>query len=105
MNLRTVSETALFQKWVKDVWTENELDTFKVWIAHNPQAGDVVPNGGGVRKVRWSASGRGKRGGARVIYFNQEQERIWLLLAYTKAKFDNLPSSFLEQLRKEIEND
>lgn len=45
----------------------------------------------------------GKRGGARVIYFNQlELGEIWLLMVYVKAKFDNLPVSFLNQLREAI---
>ncbi|WP_081729307.1 helix-turn-helix domain-containing protein [Pseudomonas sp. QTF5] len=46
---------------------------------------------GGLRKVRWSRSGMGKRGGTRVIYYNTLSEgSIWLLIAYTKTKFDNL---------------
>jgi hypothetical protein len=101
----TVSETAMFQKWAADVWSAAELDEFRVWIAHNPQAGDVVQASGGLRKVRWAASGRGKRGGARVIYFNVRHEQIWLLMVYTKAKFDNLPTGFLVQLRKEVQDD
>lgn len=47
----------------------------------------------------------GKRGGARVIYYSAlPQGRIWLLMAYTKAKYDNLPATFLSQLREEVEN-
>jgi hypothetical protein len=53
--------------------------------------------------VRWSRSGMGKRGGTRVIYYNTLSEgSIWLLIAYTKAKFDNLPAAFLKQLKEEI---
>lgn len=48
--------------------------------------------------------GKGKRGGARVIYFVIENDAIWLLIAYTKAKFDNLPTSFLAELKNEVEN-
>lgn len=47
----------------------------------------------------------GKRGGARVIYFNEFEGRIWLLMIYTKAKFDNLPTKFLAQLKCEVEHD
>ena len=88
--LRTIAETAAFQRWAADVWTEEELMQFKVWLAANPEAGSVVPGTGGVRKVRWSRPGTGKRGGARVIYFNAFEGSIWLLMVYTKAKFDNL---------------
>jgi len=45
----------------------------------------------------------GKRGGARVIYFNVVDGRIWLLIAYAKAKFDNLPAEFLARLKAEVE--
>ena len=45
----------------------------------------------------------GKRGGARVIYFNGEDGRVWLLIAYAKAKFDNLPTEFLAKLKAEVE--
>lgn len=47
----------------------------------------------------------GKRGGTRIIYYNMlDDGSIWLLTAYTKAKFDNLPTAFLNQLREEISN-
>ncbi len=72
-------------------------------VPANPLAGDVIPGSGGLRKVRWSRSGMGKRGGTRVIYYNTLCEgSIWLLIAYTKAKFDNLPAAFLKQLKEEI---
>ena len=45
----------------------------------------------------------GKRGGARVIYFNGQDGRIWLLIAYAKAKFDNLSADFLSKLKSEVE--
>jgi hypothetical protein len=54
--------------------------------------------------VRWSASGHGRRGGARVIYFLLRETTVWLLMAYTKAKFDNLPTEFLAQLKKAVED-
>lgn len=102
--LRTISETATFQSCAAAIWTEEELMQFKVWLAANPEAGDVVPGTGGLRKVRWSRPGMGKRGGARVIYFNEFEGSIWLLMIYTKAKFDNLPAKFLAQLKREVEH-
>jgi len=87
------------------VWTDAERIAFIDWLAVNPDAGDVIPGSGGCRKVRWMRPGMGKRGGARVIYFNQlEHGEIWLLMVYVKAKFDNLPVSFLKQLREAIEH-
>jgi len=50
--------------------------------------------------VRWSRQGMGKRGGARVIYFNRmERGEVVLLIVYSKGKFDNLPASFLNKLK------
>jgi len=102
--VRTVAETPIFQQYAADVWTEAEREAFIVWIAANPNAGEVIKGSGGCRKVRWSASGRGKRGGARVIYFNIREDTIWLLIVYTKNKFDSLPASFLAELKQGIED-
>lgn len=104
MAMHTVSETEVFQKYATDVWSEVERTEFINWIAANPLAGDVVPGSNGCRKVRWSRSGMGKRGGARVVYFNELEGHIWLLIVYAKAKFDNLPAEFLAKLRYEVEN-
>ena len=68
--MHTVIETPDFQKQAAKVWTQDESHAFIDWIAHNPLAGDVVPGADGARKVRWAVSGKGKRSGARVIYYN-----------------------------------
>ena len=100
----TVSETEIFQRYAQEVWTEDERTTFVNWIAVNPLAGDVIPGSNGCRKVRWSRGGMGKRGGVRVVYFTEVEGRIWLLIVYAKAKFDNLPPQFLAKLRYEVEH-
>lgn len=102
--MRTVAETDVFVKYVSAIWSDGEREEFVSWIAANPEAGDLIPRSGGCRKVRWSASGRGKRGGARVIYFLVRDGTIWLLIAYTKAKFDDLPVEFLARLKRSIED-
>ncbi len=101
----TVSETPLFQKYAEDIWNEDDRLEFISWLALNPEAGQVIPGSGGCRKVRWSRPGMGKRGGARVIYFNVFEESIWLLIVYTKTKFDDLPADFLAKLKTEVERD
>ena len=99
----TVIETDIFQKHISNIWTEEERLEFVSWIANNPLAGDVVPRAGGVRKVRWKRSGMGKSGGTRVIYYNMLNDgEIWLLIAYTKSKFDNLPPNVLLKLKELI---
>ncbi len=102
--MRTVAETPIFVRYAEEAWAEAEREAFISFIAANPEAGPVIPGGGGCRKVRWSVAGQGKRGGARVIYFNAEDETIWLLIVYKKSKFDNLPTSFLLELKKGVED-
>ena len=104
-SMYTVIETEIFQRAAMQTWTEGERIAFINWLAANPDVGDVIPGSGGCRKVRWGRSGMGIRGGARVIYFNRlEHGEIWLLMVYVKAKFDNLPLSFLNQLREAIQH-
>jgi hypothetical protein len=102
--MRTVAETAVFVRYAAGLWSEAERQEFVSFIAANPEAGDIIRGSGGCRKVRWSRSGSGKRGGTRVIYFLAPDGTVWLLIAYSKAKFDNLPASFLAQLKKEVED-
>ncbi len=93
----------IFRRYAADVWPNTEQEEFISWIAANPESDDVIPMTGGLRKVRWTRAGMGKRGGTRVIYYNRlENGNIWLLMVYTKAKFDNLPVSFLQALREQI---
>jgi len=89
--VRTVVETAEFQKQAKTVWSEVEREAFIDWIAVNPDAGDVIPGADGARKVRWSRAGMGKRGGVRVIYFHlTEEEIVLLVMVYAKAARANV---------------
>lgn len=100
----TVAETPVFQSYAAKIWSEEELSQFVNWIALNPLAGAVIPGSGGLWKVRWAASGRGKRGGARVIYYNVLKDgTVWLLMVYTKARIDNLPSRVLRELKNAID--
>jgi len=100
----TVIETPTFQRLAAEFWSEDERLDFVSWIAANTEAGDVIQGTGGLRKVRWSRPGMGKRGGARVIYFNRnEQSDLVLLLVYVKAKFDNIPAATLVKLKEAID--
>jgi hypothetical protein len=67
--LMTVAETAPFIRQAAKLWTEDDRNAFVDFIAANPDVGDVIPDTGGLRKVRWGRAGMGKRGGVRIIYF------------------------------------
>jgi hypothetical protein len=101
--MHTVTVAEIFQHYAASIWSGEEREAFINWIANNPLAGEVIPGSGGCRKVRWTRLSMGKRGGARVIYFNGEDGRIWVLIVYAKAKFDNLPIKFLVKLKQEVE--
>ena len=102
--MRTVAETPVFQRYAAEVWSEAERNQFISFTAANSEAGDLIRGSGGCRKVCWSTAGKGKSGGARVIYFNSDEGTIWLLIVYKKAKFDNLPTSFLIELKQGVED-
>jgi hypothetical protein len=87
----TVAETSVFLRQAAQVWSDDEHAEFINFIARNPDAGDVIPQSGGVRKVRWRRSGTGKRGGVRVIYFYHDPGTpLYLLMIYAKAQRDDL---------------
>src|SRR5437762_4402608 len=97
----TVAETPLFVRQAAEVWDDAERDAFIEFIARNPEEGDLVPETGGVRKIRWSRPGSGKRGGARVIYFYHSGTRpLYLLMVYAKARRENLTAEEKKAVRK-----
>lgn len=101
----TVVETLLFQRQWPRYWSEDERGDFVAFIAANPHAGDVVPESGGIRKVRRRRSGSGKSGGVRVVYFTRITEgRIVLLTLYAKAQTDNLSGPRLKEIRRALES-
>lgn len=101
----TVVETMLFQKQWPLYWTEEERGAFAAYIAEHPNTGDVVPESGGIRKVRWGRAGSGKSGGVRVIYFTRTVEgEVVLLTLYAKSKTDNLTGPKLKEIRRALED-
>ena len=106
LGMYTVVETPTFAADARELWSEAERGAFCAWISANPEAGDVIPESGGCRKVRWIRTGMGKRGGVRVIYFNRPANgEVWLLVIYPKSVRGNIPAHILKAIREEIEND
>jgi mRNA-degrading endonuclease RelE of RelBE toxin-antitoxin system len=98
-------ETKLFTRLVLEYLSDDEYQELQRVLMEDPTAGDVVPGTGGVRKIRWRAAGRGKRGGFRVIYFARvEHGVIWMLTMYPKNVRDDIPAHVLRQIREEVEN-
>jgi mRNA-degrading endonuclease RelE of RelBE toxin-antitoxin system len=88
--LMTVAQTAPFIRQAAKLWTEDDRNAFVDFIAANPDAGDVIPDTGGLRKVRWGRTGTGKRGGVRIIYFYHDDTMpLYLLLIYAKTEREN----------------
>lgn len=89
--LITVVETASFVTDAKTCMTDNERSEAVNMIAANPECGDVVPGGGGIRKVRFAIRGKGKSGGVRIIYyFHNERVPVFLLAVFAKSDQANL---------------
>jgi hypothetical protein len=98
-------ETKLFTRLVQECLTDDEYRELQALLIERPNAGEVIPGSGGVRKLRWRAPGRGKRGGYRVLYYPKvEQGVIWMLTLYPKNVADNIPAHVLRRIRKEVEN-
>ncbi len=80
-----VVETEEFLTDVKGILSEGEHDDLILYVALHPEAGDVIPGTGGLRKLRWAAKGRGKRGGSRVIYyFHNADVPLFLMAIFAK---------------------
>jgi hypothetical protein len=98
-------ETTAFTKYLYDYLSEEEYFGLQSFLLQNPESGRIVRGSGGVRKIRWAMSGKGKSGGVRVIYyFKKQDDEIWLLTIYSKNEVENIPAHVLRQIAKEIEN-
>ena len=94
-------ETATFTRLVLALMDDDDYAKLHGTLGQRPDMGKIISGGGGIRKMRWSGSGRGKRGGLRVIYFwDVANDQIWMLLAYPKNQRDDLPHDEIKQLKQ-----
>jgi hypothetical protein len=97
-------ETKLFSRLVADHLTDEEYSKLQNALIKDPEAGDLIPGSGGIRKLRWRVTGRGKRGGIRVIYYARfRQGQIWMLTLYAKNVVENISANVLRQIKEEID--
>lgn len=97
----TVVETPEFLAATRKLLDEDERVVLVDYLAYNPTTGDLMPGTGGVRKLRWRLEGRGKRGGARVIYFYHSADLpLFALTAYAKNVRDDLSQADKNDFRR-----
>jgi hypothetical protein len=97
-------ETSVFTRRVTELLPDDEYADLQRVLVDNPNAGDVIPGSGGLRKVRWAAQGRGKRGGLRIIYcYLVSRDQFYMLLIYGKNEQDDLSPEQLRTLRRAVE--
>lgn len=98
-------EAPIFTKLIHKYLSDDEYAAFQWELALHPETGTLIPESGGLRKLRWGAKGRGKRGGVRTIYYYKNLEnKIWLLTIYSKSETENVSLDELRRIRKKLEN-
>lgn len=101
-------EAPAFSRYREDYLDDEAFAELQRSIATNPEAGDLIPGAGGIRKMRWKdpRRGKGKRGGLRVIYYCfLSDEEIWLLTLYDKNEAIDLTKEQRDQLRRALEEE
>ena len=82
---------------------DDEYTRLQLLLMHRPGSGALIKGSGGIRKLRWAGSGRGKRGGLRVIYYWWvARQRISMLMVYPKNEQDDLTPDQLKKLRAQL---
>ena len=101
-----IVETSVFTRRVMELLTDEAYRELQVALTNRSMSGAVIPGSGGLRKVRWSPQGTGKRGGVRVIYYwAAAQDRILMLFVYAKNERDNLSPDQVRVLRRVVETE
>ena len=99
-------ETSIFTRQVTSLLTDEEYSQLQLALLTHPDMGAIIPHSGGLRKIRWSMSGRGKRGGVRAIYYwVVANDQILMLFMYPKNEKDDLTPQQLKVLREIVEKE
>ena len=101
----TIAEMDGFISDADRVFTNEDYEELLLFLADHPDAGEIIPGTGGVRKIRWPARGQGKRGGARVIYYFRDLNiPVYLLAVYVKGEKLNLTQREKKAMEKLVDN-
>lgn len=99
-------ETLIFTRQVRELLSDEEYRELQESLASRPDTGSLIRGSGGLRKIRWSKKGKGKRGGVRVIYYwAVSAEQILMLLLYPKGEQDDLTPAQLKVLKKIVQEE
>ena len=95
-----IIETPVFTRRVLEMLTDSEYRELQDFLAQYPDAGDIIPGSHGLRKLRWTISGKGKRGGTRIIYYwLRPRDTILMLFVFKKNERSDLTKDQLKTLR------
>jgi hypothetical protein len=101
-----IVETPVFTKQVVAAMVDDDYRALQMALIMNPERGAVIAGSGGLRKVRWGAEGRGKRGGIRAIYWYAPlRQLILMLFLYPKNEQEDLTPEQLRKVRAIVEHE
>ena len=100
----TFIETPIFTKLVQDFISDDNYRLLQQALLLRPEAGDIIPGSGGLRKIRWNIEGKGKSGSLRIIYYwDKPCESIYMLMIYKKTQKQDITKDQIKILRKIVE--
>lgn len=101
-----IIETSIFTKRIKELRTDDIYRELQNTLATYPESGKLIQGSGGLRKIRWGITSKGKRGGARIIYYSStDKNQIFMLMVYAKNECSDLTKEQLSLLKKVVERE
>ena len=92
---------SVFSRELANYLDDDEYGDLQQYLINCPEAGDIIPGSGGVRKLRWKRRGMGKRGGVRIIYYvMKKRDELWMLALYAKSAHDNIPAHIVRAMKE-----
>ncbi|VAX35380.1 hypothetical protein MNBD_UNCLBAC01-1401 [hydrothermal vent metagenome] len=94
-----IIEAPIFTKKIEELISSESYRELQSKLIVDPHFGNVISGGNGIRKLRWSFPGKGKRGGIRVVYYWMGKENIiYMIIAYKKSEKEDLTKDQLKQI-------